>query len=162
MLVSFRSMSFEKCLLAAQGYLELDMPVDALAELDSMPLEERDGESALQLRLFITMKSHKWDDSLQICDRLRELYPEAVSGYIHGAFCLHERGRTGSALDLLLSGPPSLAEEATYFYNLACYSAVLGDLDGALNYVQRSFAMDGKFRDIAKIDPDLIELRGRL
>jgi hypothetical protein len=155
-------MSFEKCLLAAQGYLELDMSVDALAELDSMPPGDRDVESALQLRLFITMKSQKWDDSLRICDRLRELYPDAVSGYIHGAFCLHERGSTDSALHLLLSGPPSLAEEATYFYNLACYSAVLGDLEGALDYVQRSFAMDDKFRDIARLDPDLFELRGQL
>jgi hypothetical protein len=34
-------MSFEKCLLAAQGYLELGMPVEAVAELDSMPAEDR-------------------------------------------------------------------------------------------------------------------------
>lgn len=155
-------MSFEKCLLAAQGYLELDMPVDALAELDSMPSEDRDVESALQLRLFISMKSHKWEESLRICERLRQIYPEAVSGYIHGAFCLHERGQTDAALNLLLSGPSSLAEEATYFYNLACYSAVLGDLEGAADYAQRSFAMDDKFRDIAKLDPDLSELRGQL
>lgn len=155
-------MSFEKCLLAAQGYLELDMPVEALAELDSMPPEDRDNESALQLRLFITMKGQKWDESLRICGLLRELYPEAVSGYIHGAFCLHERGLTDEALNLLLSGPASLTKEATYFYNLACYSAVLGDLESAIDYVQRSFAMDEKFRDIAKLDPDLIELRGRM
>ena len=155
-------MSFEKCLLAAQGYLELDMPVDALAELDSMPPEDRDVESALQLRLFIAMKSHKWEESLRICERLRQIYPEAVSGFIHGAFCLHERGQTAAARNLLLSGPSSLAEEATYFYNLACYSAVLGDLEGAADYVQRSFAMDDKFRDIAKLDPDLLELRDRL
>ena len=155
-------MSFEKCLLAAQGYLELGMPVEAMAELDAMPTEDKEVESALQLRLFITMKSHNWDESLRICERLREIYPEAVSGYIHGAFCLHERGCTDAALKLLLSGPPTLAEEATYFYNLACYSAVLGDLDNALDYAQRSFAMDDKFRDIAKLDPDLIELRGQL
>ena len=155
-------MSFEKSLLAAQGYLELDMPVEAMAELDSMVPDDRDLESALQLRLFIAMKSHNLEESLRICERLRQIYPEAVSGYIHGAFCLHERGQTDAALNLLLSGPPSLAEEATYFYNLACYSAVLGDLEGAADYAQRSFAMDDKFRDIAKLDPDLLELRDRL
>jgi hypothetical protein len=32
--VSLTSMSFEKCLLAAQGYLELEMPVEAIAELE--------------------------------------------------------------------------------------------------------------------------------
>jgi hypothetical protein len=65
-------------------------------------------------------------------------------------------------LDLLLSGPPALLREATYFYNLACYSAVLGDLEKAVDYAQRSFAMDDKFRDIAKIDPDLKEVRNQL
>jgi tetratricopeptide (TPR) repeat protein len=155
-------MSFEKSLLAAQGYLELDMPVEALAELDSLPADDRDVESALQLRLFIAMKSQEWDESLRICERLRNLYPEAVSGYIHGAFCLHERGSTKAALHLLLSGPPSLGREATYFYNLACYSAVLGDLERAEDYARQSFKMDDKFRDIAKLDPDLAELRDRL
>jgi len=155
-------MSFEKCLLAAQGYLELDMPVEAMAELDSMSSEDRNVEAALQMRLFITMKTQAWDESLRICEQMRRLYPEAASGYIHGAFCLHERGRTGEALTLLLGGPPSLSEEATYFYNLACYSAVLGDLQSAADYVQRSFKMDDKFRDIAKLDPDLSELRDQL
>ena len=158
-LASLPSMSFEKCLLAAQGYLELGMPVEALAELDALPEEDRDAESAMQLRLFIAMKNHNWDDSLRICERMRELHPQAVSGYIHGAFCLHERGLTDAALKLLLSGPPALAEEATYFYNLACYSAVLGHLENALDYVRTSFEMDDKFRDIAKLDPDLTPLR---
>lgn len=138
------------------------MPVEALAELDAMPAEDRDIESALQLRLFIAMKTHAWDESLRICEKIRKLYPESVSGYIHGAFCLHERGRTADALNLLLAGPTSLTQEATFFYNLGCYSAVLGDLDGAIDYVRKSFEMDEKFRDIAKIDPDLVELRSQL
>jgi hypothetical protein len=90
------------------------------------------------------------------------LYPGSVAGFIHGAFCLHERGQTDAALRLLLSGPPALAEEATYFYNLACYSAVVGDLEGAVDYAQRSFEMDDKFRELAKFDPDLKEVRERL
>ena len=32
----FRPMSLDRTLLAAQGYIELDMPVDALAELDAL------------------------------------------------------------------------------------------------------------------------------
>jgi hypothetical protein len=96
------------------------------------------------------------------CSRLRELYPEHIAGYIHGAFCLHERGKTAEARDLLLSGPAALEEEATYFYNLACYSAVLGDLDTAMDYVKTSFVMDDKFREIARLDPDLTVIRDRL
>jgi len=157
-----RPMSLDRTLLAAQGYMELDMPSDALAELDALGPEVCEHEAVLQMRLFILMKTRSWDDALAVCRRLRELYPEGAAGYIHGAFCLHEGGRTAEARDLLLSGPASLEDEATYFYNLACYSAVLGDLNAARDYVQTSFAMDDKFREIAKLDPDLHSLRQEL
>jgi len=158
----FRPMSIDRTLLAAQGYIELDMPADALAELDALGPDECEIEAVLQMRLFILMKTRSWDEALAMCRRLRELYPEGAAGYIHGAFCLHEEGRTAEARDLLLSGPPCLEDEATYFYNLACYSAVLGDLTAARDYVQTSFAMDDKFREIAKLDPDLHLLRKEL
>jgi predicted Zn-dependent protease len=148
-------MSFEKSLLAAQGYIELEMPLEALAELDALPSEEKNSEQALQLRLFVHMKQQNWDVALDVCRFLREIHPDGVAGYIHGAFCLHEQGKTAEALELLLNGPTTLADEATYFYNLACYSAVLGDITAAIKYVHASFAMDDKFRDIARLDPDL-------
>jgi tetratricopeptide (TPR) repeat protein len=158
----FRPMSLDRTLLAAQGYIELDMPVDALAELDALGPEDCEFEPVLQMRLFILMKTRAWDDALALCRRLRELYPDGVAGYIHGAFCLHENGRTAEARDLLLSAPAILEDEATYFYNLACYSAVLGDINAARDYAQTSFAMDEKFREIARLDPDLHSLRKEL
>jgi hypothetical protein len=155
-------MSFERSLLAAQGYIELEMPREAIAELDALPPAERDSEQALQVRLFVHMKTQLWESAMDVCGDLRTLYPDEPSGYIHGAFCLHERGRTAEARDLLLNGPPCLETEATYYYNLACYSAVLGDLEEATGYVHTSFAMDEKFRQIAKLDPDLKEIREHL
>ena len=152
----FRPMSLDRTLLAAQGYIELDMPVDALGP------EYCEVEPVLQMRLFILMKTRAWDDALALCRRLRELYPDGVAGYIHGAFCLHENGRTAEARDLLLSAPAILEDEATYFYNLACYSAVLGDINAARDYAQTSFAMDEKFREIARLDPDLLSLHKEL
>jgi predicted Zn-dependent protease len=155
-------MSLEKSLLAAQGYIELEMPVEALAELDVLPPEQRDSEEALQIRLFILMKTQRWGSAHEVCSLIRTLYPEGPAGYIHGAFCLHEHGRTLEARDLLLSGPASLASEATYFYNLGCYCAVLGDLGAAREYVTTSCQMDEKFSQIAKLDPDLKEIRDNL
>ena len=158
----FRLMSLNRTLLAAQGYIELDMPGDALAELDALGPEDCEVEAVLQMRLFVLMKTRSWDVALSLCRRLRELYPEGLAGYIHGAFCLHENGRTAEARDLLLSAPPILEDEATYYYNLACYSAVLGDINAARDYAQTSFELDEKFRDIAKLDPDLLSLHKEL
>ncbi|MFZ4776158.1 MAG: tetratricopeptide repeat protein [Terrimicrobiaceae bacterium] len=148
-------MSIERTLLATQGYIELEMPVEALAELDSLAVEDQDREEVLQLRLFVLMRGRLWAKASAVCGRLREIFPEGATGYIHGAFCLHELGHTAEAKVILLSGPASLSKEATYFYNLGCYDAVLGNLEEATAALRTSFEMDKKFREIAKYDPDL-------
>ena len=154
-------MSVEQTLLAAQGYIELEMPCEAIAELDTLPAAAHDTEPVLQMRLFIFMTARWWGPALSVCSQLRQLFPEKVAGYLHGAFCLHERGSTAEARTLLLSGPPALKNDATYYYNLGCYSAALGELETAKDYVQTSITMDDKFRQIAKIDPDLFKLRSQ-
>lgn len=148
-------MSPERALLAAQGYLELEMPEEALRELDELPEEAGRMVEVLQVKLFILMRARRWGDALAVCDTLREVAPDQTTGYIHGAFCLHELGRTREAKAILLQGPASLLREATYYYNLGCYDAVLGNLEDAQHALELSFKMDDKFRDIAKYDPDL-------
>ena len=151
-------MQIERTLLAAQGYIELDMPEVALRELDELPPDDQSRQEVLQVRLFIFMHARNWRESMRICDRLRETDPEQTTGYIHGAFCLHELGQTREAKDLLLSGPAALLREATYYYNMGCYDAVLGNLQDAQHALEISFKMDDKFREIAKYDPDLKEV----
>ena len=155
-------MPLERSLLAAQGYMELEMPAEALAELDDLPADEQELEDVLQMRLFILLRGRIWEPALEVCAQLRELFPECTTGYIHGAFCLHELGRTAAAKEILLSGPSCLAKEATYFYNLGCYDAVLGNLEEAITNLKTSFQMDDKFRAIAKYDPDLKSVSDRI
>lgn len=151
-------MPFERSLLAAQGYLELDMISEALAELDALPAEFQEQEEVLQLKLFIFMRDRQWERALELCERMCMIFPKSTVGYIHGAFCLHELGKTAEAKSFLLKGPPNLAKEATYFYNLGCYDAVLGNREEATRNLHKSFQMDKKFRDIAKYDPDLKDI----
>lgn len=148
-------MTLERSLLAAQGYIELEMYDEALRELDEIDPEFRMREEPLHMRLFIVMRCRRWKEALDVCAALRACNPELTTGFIHGAFCLHELGRTGEAKAMLLSGPASLLREATYYYNLGCYDAVLGNVEEAQHALLISFRMDEKFRDIAKHDPDL-------
>jgi tetratricopeptide (TPR) repeat protein len=155
-------MSLERSLLAAQGYIELEMPDEALRELNALSQEDQDREDSLQMRLFVFMRTKRWDEALKVCGRLRRVFPECATGYIHGAFCLHEQARTLEAKQLLLTGPASLLREPTYHYNLGCYDAVLGNLEEAIRHLEASFEMDKKFREIAKCDPDLKLVHGLL
>lgn len=138
------------------------MADEALAELDRVPQEDREHEDVAQLRVYILMRARRWEEALLACDELRTARPELTLGYIHGAFCLHELGRTAEAMELLQQGPASLLREPVYFYNLGCYHAVLGNPEEAQNCLQMSFNMDGKFREIARYDPDLEGVIGNL
>lgn len=148
-------MTLERSLLAAQGYIELEMYDEALRELDEVSPELRVREETLHMRLFIVMRCRRWNEALKVCDALRASNSDLTTGYIHGAFCLHELGRTEEAKAMLLSGPATLLREATYYYNLGCYDAVLGNVEDAQHALLISFRMDDKFREIAKHDPDL-------
>lgn len=152
-------MSVERHLAAAQGYLELEMPREALEELDALPAEISNNADLLQLKLLVLMRLGEWQRGYETCQLLTRHHPHLTVGYIHGAFCLHELGRTTEAKNFLLSGPQSLLNEATYHYNLGCYEAVLGNLEKAQSHLKTSFAMDNAFREIARRDPDLVSLR---
>lgn len=145
----------DKVLLAAQGYFELGMMDDALEELGNLPRALRSRLDVLQMRLCACMRIHRWEDALRASEDLCQLQPDEAMGYIHAAFCLHELGRTSEARDMLLAGPTALLREATYYYNLGCYDAALGNIESAHNHLHASFKLDRKFREYAKTDPDL-------
>ena len=145
----------DRTLQAAQGYFELGMLEDALAELDTLPADLQEGAAVLQMRLFIHMREKRWGQALEISRTFCRVQPEETLGFIHAAFCLHELRRTAEAKALLLAGPAALLGEATYHYNLGCYDAALGNIEEAQGHLRTSFRLDGKFREYARTDPDL-------
>ncbi len=156
---SLMDITQQRLLFAAQGYSELGLPDLALSELDSIGEEARHESIVVETRLAVLMQAKRYQDALPIGRELCELSPDRTSGFIHLAFCLHELGNTGAARDLLINGPAALKAEATYHYNLACYEAVLGNLQEARAHLDVSFAMDRKLKDYAVNDPDLAVLR---
>ena len=150
--------SHERILLAAQGYSELSMFDDALAELDTLTPETAQEAGAIELRTVILMQAKRWKPALAASRDLCHTAPEKTVGFIHAAFCLHELGRTAEARDILIDGPQSLHAEPTFHYNLACYECRLGNLDLARLHLEKSIELDKKMRDFAKTDPDLAVL----
>lgn len=146
---------FERTILAAQGYFELEMLGDAVKELDSLPAQVQIRADVLEMRVLILMKARRWRQALRASENLCAVSPEAATGFIHMAFCLHELGRTRQAKEVLLEGPASLVREATYHYNLACYECALGNLETARAYLETSVSMDEKLKQFSLDDPDL-------
>ena len=152
----------ERSLLAAQGYLELGMVEEALAELVAIQTPAISDPDLIELRLHILMQGGRWSDALASAEELLQLNSSALLAYIHGAFALHELGRTAEARDLLLRGPEVLRKDPTFHYNIGCYEAVLGNCDSAMQSLKKSFALDETYRDFAKQDPDLEAIRAEL
>jgi predicted Zn-dependent protease len=148
-----------RTLLAAQGYSELSMFDEALAELGTMPVDAQQHPTAVEMRLIVLMQARRWKSALATGRELTQVAPDKTSGFIHAAFCLHELGKTEEARTLLLSGPETLHTEPVFHYNLACYECVLGNVDVARAHLEKSIMLDKKFRDFAETDPDLKALR---
>jgi len=132
---------------------------EALEELGSMPVDAQQEPPAVEMRLIILMQAKRWKAALATARELTRVAPDKTIGYIHAAFCLHELGKTREARDFVLAGPQALHAEPVFHYNLACYEAVLGNLDAARIHLEKSVQLDKKFRDYAKTDPDLEALR---
>ena len=152
----------ERSLLAAQGYLELGMVEEALSELVAIETSAISDPDLIELRLHVLMQGERWSDALASAEELLLLNSSALPAYIHGAFALHELGRTAEARDLLLRGPEVLGMDPTYHYNIGCYEAVLGNRESAKRSLERSFALDSTYRDFAKQDSDLESIRSEL
>lgn len=145
----------QRLLIASQGYSELGLPELALRELDLIPGEFQHDALVVETRLSVLMQARRYREALPHSQELCRLQPDRSAGFIHAAFCLHELGNTPGARELLLSGPSALKADATYYYNLACYEAALGNLDQARAHLDVSFEMDKRLREHARIDPDL-------
>lgn len=138
------------------------MVEEALAELVAVQSPMISDPDLIEMRLHILMQGGRWSDALASAEELLRLNSSALSAYIHGAFALHELGRTTEARDLLLRGPQVLRNDPTFHYNIGCYEAVLGNNDSAMRSLKKSFALDETYRDFAKQDPDLEAIRAEL
>ena len=157
-----RTMTFEQIVRIAEGYSELGMLEDALGELGQLDAEHQERLEVLRMRVDILLRKQDWEDAFRLSLRFCAVNPNQPYGYVHAAFCLHELGRTSEAKQTLLDGPASLLDEPVYYYNLACYDTVLGNIEQAKVYLRASFRLDKSFKTMAKNDPDLKQIRDEI
>lgn len=146
----------------AIGYRELKMFDETWKALDELPEEQRNSIETLKLRVACRLDEHRFADALEYCRILCDKYPEEHSGFIQGAFCLHEMGQTAKAQDWLQSGPQSLQAEATYFYNLGCYDLALGKVESSCAWLIHAFEMEPSYYEDALKDPDFKPILDRI
>ncbi len=142
----------------AAGYAELGMFAEAADEIASLPEEFRDLPHVIRIRLLLAIKAQDWPQGAALGRRLVESGSHCVSDYIQTAYCLHELKRTEEARSVLLKAPSQARSNHIYLYNLACYEAVLGHEQSALDYLDQAAAINTSVRQMAIHDPDLASI----
>ena len=142
-------------LLAAVGYLELEMFADADAELDLIDADVRHLPEILSVRVHIYSGAKKWELMLAVAKRLAEYDPSNVEWTVNYAYALRRAVSLESATAVLMSAVERDAVPGIYHFNLACYHCQTGKLAEAQTFLAAAFKREKRFRQLALEDSDL-------
>ena len=76
------------------------------------------------------------------------------------AFPLYNEQRYAEAASVLREGIAAGADDGGMHYNLACFAALAGETDDALEHLRLAFERSPSFKEFAENDSDLDSLRG--
>ena len=153
----------QRHLEAAEGWLELGLPLEAAAELAKITTLHQGHPDVLELRWHICAKEKQWPACMEIAATITQLAPDRVDGWIHRSFALHELHKTQEAFQQLFLVVDKFPSVWTIPYNLACYAAQLHRFDEAKKWLEQALALDKKtVQQAAQDDKDLQPLWNNL
>jgi predicted Zn-dependent protease len=153
---------------AARGWLGLDDPAEAEAELQQISLARRVHPDVLQVRWQIHARREQWPACLDLAKSLTQVEPERRFGWVHLAYSLHRLHRTDEAREILRYALDMFPANATMAYYLARYCCSLGDLAEGHEWLERSLELTSRSADRERLvqramnEPDLLPLRAAL
>lgn len=146
-------------LRAAEGWLELGSPAEAVAELAWIAPERQRHPDVLEVRWSLHARERQWDAALAVARQLVAGAPNRASGWLNHAYAL--RRATGGGLpqarEALKPAVKQFPKEPVIPFNLACYACQLGQLDEARAWFKRALKVGGReqIKRMALADEDL-------
>jgi hypothetical protein len=128
----------KKILLAAEGYLELGMTLEALGEFEGLPAHSKTSLEGLSILMEIHRAEEEWEALESIAARLWEAEPGNVDRWIDWAIALRQSHSTASARVLLLEAVELFPDEALLHFHLACCECQLGNIPQARRHLMES------------------------
>ena len=144
---------------AALGWLGLNAPADARAELEAIASAQQSHPAVLAARWLLCAHEENWDDALLVAELELNAVPEDSSGWLHRAYALRrvDGGGLAPAWDALLPAAEKFPTEPVIAYNLACYACQLNQLADARTWLQCAVKIGGQaaIQKMALADDDL-------
>ena len=144
---------------AAEGYLQLGLPKNALRELGRVPTAFRGAFLFNQLRADALRQLDRHEDALDAYRRANYVCPDDVRVLTGMAWCFKRLGRIDRAIELAEEAYHAAPDEAWLLYNLACYCCIAGDKHAALSWLGRAIRMESSLRKLISAEEDFDALR---
>jgi len=149
----------KRYLNAAEGYLMLEMPEQALRELSRIASTDRDSEKYNRLAGQAQQLAKRYSEALEAYQHAYEKDPENLTTLMGMAWCYKRTDQLPLAISIMEEAYQHHAEEPTVLYNLSCYFALAGDKTNALSWLDRSLRMEPALKKLIKEEPDFDSLR---
>lgn len=150
--------SEQRHITAANGFLDLGMPLDADEELDRIDPFCRHLPEVLEVRCRIYLTLKRWELFQTVAVRLYTHDPDNVQSVVWLALANRRMGATEAAKALLLgvlNAMETTPEDAALHYELACCECLLGEIENAKVRLQHACKLDATFRAAALDEEDL-------
>lgn len=149
-------------LLAAEGYLALNMPDHALRELGHI---EEVGDERFNTCMLRGEALLLKEEMLQALDAFREAHldkPTELNALMRMAWCFKRIDQLPKAIDAMKLAYQFHKDVPVVLYNLACYYSLAGEKDEALSWLGRAFRMDRELLKLIPKETDFDPLRDDL
>jgi len=153
------SSRFRRVLSKVEGYLELEMPEHALAELAKIDAQYRSRFSVQYLHGMAYRDLKQYDEALRYFLRALREKPESVEVLLAMAWCYKRIGRLDDAISTMEQAYRAAPQEPIVLYNMACYWSLAGEKTNALSWLGRALRMDQDLRKLIVDEPDFDTLR---
>ena len=150
---------YQRILREAEGYLELNLPQNALATLQRMP----DSGTFKGRKLYLLGEAlralGRYHDAVDALEQAAELVPSNLSLWLALGWCHKRSGRLDLAITALERAREVEPEQAIVHYNLACYWSLAGKKQQALDYLSRAIALQPDYREMVHDEVDFDPIR---
>ncbi|MBL8737276.1 MAG: tetratricopeptide repeat protein [Planctomycetes bacterium] len=141
------------------GWLDLRCPDKALELLGPMLADEAARDTGLHLRVRALVRLGRYRDALPDLAELAKRHPDEPWVPLTVGFCLKRTGELRHAITVLRALLERDHRQAIAHFNLACYLALDGQQDAAIDALTLACGIDPEHRLFARDEPDFDSLR---
>jgi|ERR1051325_365905 tetratricopeptide (TPR) repeat protein len=153
------TVTFQRHLDHAQGYLMLKMYDEALAELDKVLESAPQHKDALYWKGLVHLEKGELRQAETPFLHLIALDRQHTSVYVHLAWIYRRTVSLEKAIETIQKALALNPRFPIALYNLACYRAVQGQTEDSLKALGEAVGLAGEYRGLAQGDPDFDSLR---